>query len=120
MAKEKKTKSAPKKKPGNKGDFHGAREVYLRSQLAEYFKKSKQRKTREFWAPMMDGYFELFPWRLSLNEEPDVEGGVEKEVLSPADVDLKIATVAKIKAVRGLSLHGGYLLRRPSENQVLV
>lgn len=89
-----------KKKPGNRGDFHGAREVFLTSQLPEYFKKSKQKKTREFWPGLMDKYFQLFPWRLDLEQDPDPEDGVLNEVLSKEEVELKMEKMSKIKSVR--------------------
>ncbi|KAJ7106096.1 hypothetical protein C8R43DRAFT_1140576 [Mycena crocata] len=59
-----------KKKPGNRGDFHGMREEYLLAHLDGYFDASKRGKTREFWPGLFTRYMERFDWRLPLSEEP--------------------------------------------------
>lgn len=63
---------APKerKKPGNKGDFHGAREEFLVSQLPGYLAASKISKTRDFWPALFKDWFQRFDWRLDLGDEP--------------------------------------------------
>ncbi|KAJ7027249.1 hypothetical protein C8F04DRAFT_1189686 [Mycena alexandri] len=94
----KKTRTEPKQKPGNKGDFHGRRETFLTSQLPEYFQKSKQRKTREFWPQLFKVYMELFSWRLELNEDPDPEDGLLREALSLEEMDLKAEKIKQVKA----------------------
>ncbi|KAJ7022891.1 hypothetical protein C8F04DRAFT_1272085 [Mycena alexandri] len=89
---------APKKKPGNKGDFRGMREDFLTCQLPEYFKKSKQGKVREFWGPLLQTYWQLFPWRLELDQDPDPEDGLLREALLPEEFDLKVQKMAQVKA----------------------
>ncbi|KAJ7040208.1 hypothetical protein C8F04DRAFT_1253967 [Mycena alexandri] len=62
--------SKSKKKPGNKGDFHGTREEFLVSQLPAYLDASKRGKTRDFWPMLFKAWFERYHWRLELDQEP--------------------------------------------------
>ncbi|KAJ6463768.1 hypothetical protein C8R47DRAFT_1224924 [Mycena vitilis] len=59
-----------RKKPGNKGDFHGQREAFLRLSMDEYWAASKKGKTRRFWPVLFAQYWSKFDWHLALNEEP--------------------------------------------------
>ncbi|KAJ7118601.1 hypothetical protein C8R43DRAFT_1137336 [Mycena crocata] len=89
-----------KQKPGNKGDFHGQRLTFLLSCLPDYMDASKRGKTRDFWAPMFEKYWTMFPWRLALTEEPaDGEAGVSNEELSREDCARKEKTVKETKEV---------------------
>ncbi|KAJ6480747.1 hypothetical protein C8R47DRAFT_1218593 [Mycena vitilis] len=64
------TAPAAKKKPGNKGDFHGKREEYLVGKMDEYLSYSKKGKTRDFYPLLFKTYWAMFNWRLPLNEDP--------------------------------------------------
>jgi hypothetical protein len=89
----------PKKKPGNKGDFHGMREDFLLSKVPEYFARSKEGKTRQFWPELMAEYWRMFPWRLPLDVDPDPADGPVHKVLSPDEVEDKAAKEKALKAV---------------------
>ncbi|KAJ6469552.1 hypothetical protein C8R47DRAFT_1222890 [Mycena vitilis] len=70
-----KVRTEPKKKPGNKGDFHGAREEFLWSNMEDYLTASREGKTRAFWPILGSAYWKKFDWRLELDEDPEPGSG---------------------------------------------
>ncbi|KAJ7601428.1 hypothetical protein DFH06DRAFT_1154134 [Mycena polygramma] len=100
--KKKADSTKPKQKPGNKGDFHGQRLAFLKEQLDGYLEASRNGKTRKFWPPFFEKYWDKFSWRLKLDEEPE-EGATSTamEVLSKEEFEQKakvqLATKIKLK-----------------------
>ncbi|KAJ7444963.1 hypothetical protein B0H11DRAFT_1930748 [Mycena galericulata] len=79
---------APSKKRGNPGDFRGARETFLNSQLPEYGRLSRDGKTRLFWPELFKQYWAQFPWHLPLTEDP-AEGAVLSNSATPEQAEEK-------------------------------
>ncbi|KAJ6504285.1 hypothetical protein C8R47DRAFT_1248391 [Mycena vitilis] len=122
----------PKQKPGNKGDFHGQRLAFLKEQLDGYLEASRNGKTRKFWPPFFEKYWDKFSWRLKLDEEPE-EGATSTamEVLSKEEFEekAKVQLATKIKLKTWYNHHRNALgmasnpftpwlsrLRRPEES----
>ncbi|KAJ7511760.1 hypothetical protein B0H11DRAFT_2214638 [Mycena galericulata] len=76
------SEKAPRKKPGNRGDFHGARETFLNSQMPEYARYSRDGKTRQFWPGLFKEYWAKFPWRIPLTVDPDEDTVVDNSASS--------------------------------------
>lgn len=89
-----------KKKPGNRGDFHGMREDFLNARLDAYMAASKLGKTRDFWPELFKDYWEKFHWRLAITEDPALDATpVVDGTLSPEDTKAKEAVLKLVKAV---------------------
>ncbi|KAJ7726345.1 hypothetical protein B0H16DRAFT_1735660 [Mycena metata] len=94
----------PKLKPGNKGNFHGKRYDFLVNYLEGYLEALRNSKTRDWWSTLFEEYWQLFDWRLALNEEPGddamvlVGGQEEQEELSEEEMDRKTKVQEQIKS----------------------
>ena len=89
-----------KKKPGNPGDFRGAREDFLMSRLEEYVTASKTKKTPDFWPGLFKDYWARFHWTLTLKQEPaDTDVYPSDDALTDAQKEAKAATQTKMKRV---------------------
>lgn len=93
-----KSSDAPPKKRGNPGDFLGARAVFLNSKLPEYTRYSQEGKTRRFWPGLFKEYWELFPWRLPLNVEPDDDLVLDNSA-APDEEDRKAEVTQELQKV---------------------
>ncbi|KAJ7796847.1 hypothetical protein B0H14DRAFT_3494349 [Mycena olivaceomarginata] len=60
-----------KKKPGKPSDFQGERAKLLQEFYPTYADASKRGKTRLIWVSFFKKYWEMFPWRLPLTQDPD-------------------------------------------------
>ncbi|KAJ6547267.1 hypothetical protein B0H19DRAFT_1266203 [Mycena capillaripes] len=79
-----------KKKPGNKGDFHGQREEFLHGRVEEYLSLSKMGKTHTFWPMLLSEYWEKFDWHLPLDQDPSPNDNFPSdEVLTTEETDAK-------------------------------
>ncbi|KAJ7224535.1 hypothetical protein GGX14DRAFT_557398 [Mycena pura] len=88
-----------KKKPGNKGDFHGKRLAFLLEHWDEYVQHSKDGATRKFWPALWEKYYTRFGWRLTLDVEP--EDGVEFGEESSLTTEEEEEKVRALKALKG-------------------
>jgi hypothetical protein len=98
------TGNGPKRKPGPEGNFHGLRLEYLTSHLAGYQKAVIDKTTRDFWQPVLSGYWQRVEWRKSLDEETDGDAFRDasltaEEVLSEEDTTKKAETISKVNSV---------------------
>ncbi|KAJ7642310.1 hypothetical protein DFH06DRAFT_1137331 [Mycena polygramma] len=101
-----KAKATPavKKKPGNKGDFHGKRADFLTGKMDEYLTASKRGKTRDFYPRLFKDYWMQFNWCLPLDKDPSAadnfpansaqlsEEEMKQKGRTQADVQRKIKT----------------------------
>lgn len=60
-----------KLKPGSKGKFFGTRYQFLSSRLNEYYDAADRGATRPFFKKTLARYWDMFPWQLARNEEPE-------------------------------------------------
>jgi hypothetical protein len=60
-----------KKKTGKPSDFLGKRAELLQEWVPTYSNASKLGKTRQVWKPLFRAYWDKFPWRLPLKQDPD-------------------------------------------------
>src|SRR4051812_42845064 len=60
-----------KKKTGKPSNFQGQREELLHEWVPTYSNASKLGKTRGIWNPLFRAYWDKFPWRLPLQQDPD-------------------------------------------------
>lgn len=60
-----------KKKTGKPSDFQGQREELLQEWVLTYSNASKLGKTRGIWKSLFRAYWDKFPWRLPLRQDPD-------------------------------------------------
>jgi hypothetical protein len=89
-----------KNKPGNKGDFHGQRDVFLRANMDDYLAASKKGKTRNFWPELFKNYLEKFHWRLPLDQEPSPDDNFPPDSgLSAHDIQEKTKVLTELKRV---------------------
>ncbi|KAJ7823357.1 hypothetical protein B0H13DRAFT_1919662 [Mycena leptocephala] len=87
-----------KNKPGNKGDFHGQRDVFLRANMDNYLAASKKGKTRNFWPELFKNYLEKFHWRLPLDQEPSPNDNFPPDLgLSAHDIQEKAKVLTELK-----------------------
>ncbi|KAF8164050.1 hypothetical protein K438DRAFT_1775748 [Mycena galopus ATCC 62051] len=87
-----------KKKPRNKGDFHGLREEFLLSQLEPYLAASKAKKTRKFYQGLFPQYWMKFHWSLPLKDDPSpTDVYPAEDAWTPAQETAKAETQAAMK-----------------------
>jgi hypothetical protein len=71
MASNKTKPGSNKKKPGKPSDFQGERAKFLEEFYPTYADASKRGKTRNIWKNFFISYWQKFPWRLPLTQDPD-------------------------------------------------
>jgi hypothetical protein len=89
-----------KNKPGNKGDFHGQHDEFLRGRMDDHLEASKKGKTRNFWPKLFKDYLEKFHWRLPLHQEPSPDDAFSSDSnLTTQELDEKTKVVTELKRV---------------------
>jgi hypothetical protein len=62
--------ASQKKKPGKASNFQGERAKFLEEFDPVYADASKHGKTRQIWNDFFVTYWQKFPWRLPLSQDP--------------------------------------------------
>jgi hypothetical protein len=79
---------ASKKKPGKPSDFQGERAKFLEEFYPTYAEASKRGKTRTIWKDFFVSYWQTFPWRLPLAQDPDPSDAMDYALRPQNDEEL--------------------------------
>lgn len=71
-----------KKKPGKAGRFQGEHAKFLEEFYPTYADASERGKTRGIWKECFKGYWQRFPWRLALTQDPDPNDTTDYALMS--------------------------------------
>jgi hypothetical protein len=88
-----------KKKPSKPSDFQGERAKLLQEFYPTYTDASKHGKTRLIWVSFFKKYWEMFPWRLPLTQDPDRNNPTDYALKpqNPEEEDQKANTLREIE-----------------------
>jgi hypothetical protein len=77
-----------KKKPGKPSDFQGERAIFLEEFYPIYADASKRGKTRTIWKDFFVTYWQKFPWRLPLTQDPAPDDPTDYALRPQNEVEL--------------------------------
>ena len=110
LRRRRKNPSAPRGKPGNRGNFLGARASFIDDYYDAYLEaKSGKRKTqRAFWKTFFSEWWKKFHWQLPLDVDPDPSAPPPppEDANTPQEVlDRKAAVINQTQKVRVILPH---------------
>ncbi|KAJ7443316.1 hypothetical protein FB451DRAFT_1413802 [Mycena latifolia] len=62
--------TCPGKTSSRQFGLQGQRADFLSSKINEFFESLRDHRLRKFWTKLYAQYWEIFPWRLPVDEEP--------------------------------------------------
>ncbi|KAJ7049111.1 hypothetical protein C8F01DRAFT_1265890 [Mycena amicta] len=113
----------PRKKRGNRGNFHGKRLALLQSWVPEYLERLKSKKKpwlgsgKSIWDVVFPAYWKLAPWRCDIKDDPPDDPEELKRLDLPPVGDEERKQKQKIMKQTELSIQSWFSRQRVASSK---